>query len=175
MHHDLFAQLTPRELQCLEGIRDRQDVRDISDRLGITINTVNTYLDSARKKLGARNRNTAVRMLIEYQGEPPIKSISAFAGLEDTTQTAPSPVLRGAGAVPEQTVLRDGGAIHLEPRQRGLPMPFPTRERRRNDYTIAQLLGLIASVAAIAVLIAGVLIQSLLGLGALKQSLHNLF
>jgi DNA-binding CsgD family transcriptional regulator len=175
MHHDLFAQLTPRELQCLEGIRDRQDVRDISDRLGITINTVNTYLDSARKKLGARNRNAAVRMLIEYQAGPPIKSISAFAGMEEPARTAPSPVLRGAGGLPEQTVLRDGGAFHLEPRQRSLPMPFPTRERRRNDYTIAQLLGLIASVAAIAVLIAGVLIQSLLGLGALKQSLHNLF
>jgi DNA-binding CsgD family transcriptional regulator len=175
MHHDLFAQLTPRELQCLEGIRDRQDVRDISDRLGITINTVNTYLDSARKKLGARNRNTAVRMLIEYQGGPPIKSISGFAGMESAPQIASSAVLRDAGELHGQTVLRDGGAFPLETRQRGLPMPFPTRERRRNDYTIAQLLGLIASVAAIAVLIAGVLIQSLLGLGALRQSLHNLF
>jgi DNA-binding CsgD family transcriptional regulator len=175
MHEELFAQLTPREMQCLEGVRDREDVRDISDRLGITINTVNTYLDSARKKLGARNRNTAVRMLLEYEAGPPLKSISAFAGMEEAPQIAPPTLLRGAGELHEQTVLRDGGAFHLEPRRRSLPMPFSTRERRRNDYSFTQLLGLIASVAAIAVLIAGVLIQSLLGLGALKQSLHHLF
>jgi DNA-binding CsgD family transcriptional regulator len=175
MHHDLFAQLTPRELQCLEGIRDHEDVREISDRLGITINTVNTYLDSARRKLGARNRNAAVRMLIDHDDSASMKSISGFGGMEVPSLSAPPTVLREEGEVHQQAILRDGGALHLEPRQRGLPMPFSTRERRRNDYTIAQLLGLIASVAAIAVLIAGVLVQSLLGLGALDRALRNLF
>jgi DNA-binding CsgD family transcriptional regulator len=175
MTDDLFAQLTPRERQCLEGIRDREDVRDISDRLGITINTVNTYLDSARKKLGARNRNAAIRMLIEHDNAGPFKSISGFAGIETPSASAPQQSPRGAGVSHGRTVLRDGGAWPLEPPRSGVPMPFPTRERRRNDYTIAQLLGLIVSIAAIAVLIAGVLIQSLLGLGALNRSLHNLF
>ena len=175
MTADPFAQLTPRERQCLEGVRDRLDVREISDRLGITINTVNTYLDSARKKLGAPTRNAAVRML-DGRSATPSKSISGFDEIDSPPVSPPSPWLRGTEERRAPDVLRDAGAMPFEARGTDrLPMPFPTRGRKRNDLAIGQLLGLIAAIAFLAVLLVSVLIQTLLGLGEISMSLHNLF
>jgi DNA-binding CsgD family transcriptional regulator len=175
MTADPFAQLTPRERQCLEGVRDRLDVREISDRLGITINTVNTYLDSARRKLGAPTRNAAVRML-DSRPLAPSKSISGFDGIDPAAIAPPSPWLRSTEERRGPEVLRDAGAMPFETRgANGLPMPFPTRGRKRNDLALGQLLGLIAAIAFLAVLLVSVLVQTLLGLGELSTSLHNLF
>jgi len=174
MPDDPFALLTTREMQCLEGLRDRLDVREISDRLGITINTVNTYLDGARRKLEAPTRNAAVKMLIE-RDQPLSKSISGFREVEPGGPVLPSEPSRGSDEQRGQGTMVDADETSQPtPRRRSLPMPFPTRERRRNDLAIGQLLVLIVTIAIGAVLVGAILIQTLIGLGTLGTSLHNL-
>ncbi|PJF38892.1 MAG: hypothetical protein CUN54_09875 [Phototrophicales bacterium] len=55
-----FAQLSPREVQCLVMIADGLSAREAAKRLSITSRTVERHLDVARYKLNARNRTHLV-------------------------------------------------------------------------------------------------------------------
>lgn len=65
--------LTPRERRCLELVARHFDSEAISAELGIAAGTVNRYIHDATRKLGARNRKEAARMLQEMDalGPPP--------------------------------------------------------------------------------------------------------
>jgi DNA-binding CsgD family transcriptional regulator len=51
--------LSPREFQVMALVADGQSSRRIADRLGLTTNTVETYVRSAMVKLGAKTRTEA--------------------------------------------------------------------------------------------------------------------
>ncbi|MBV9554904.1 MAG: response regulator transcription factor [Alphaproteobacteria bacterium] len=57
-----FDNLTPRELDCIEQVVRGLPNREIADRLAISEVTVKLHLNSAFKKMGARNRSDAVRI-----------------------------------------------------------------------------------------------------------------
>ncbi|HTQ34932.1 MAG TPA: response regulator transcription factor [Stellaceae bacterium] len=57
-----FDNLTPRELDCIEQLVRGSPNREIADRLAIAEITVKLHLNSAFKKMGARNRSDAVRI-----------------------------------------------------------------------------------------------------------------
>ncbi|HTZ34609.1 MAG TPA: response regulator transcription factor [Stellaceae bacterium] len=57
-----FDNLTPRELDCVEQLVHGLPNREIAARLAISEVTVKLHLNSAFKKMGARNRSDAVRI-----------------------------------------------------------------------------------------------------------------
>jgi two-component system nitrate/nitrite response regulator NarL len=57
-----FDNLTPRELDCIEHLVHGSPNREIAGRLAISEVTVKLHLNSAFKKMGARNRSDAVRI-----------------------------------------------------------------------------------------------------------------
>lgn len=57
-----FGNLTPREMDCIEELVRGSPNREIADRLAISEITVKLHLNSAFKKIGARNRSDAVRI-----------------------------------------------------------------------------------------------------------------
>lgn len=57
-----FDNLTPRELDCVEQLVHGLPNREIGERLAISEITVKLHLNSAFKKMGARNRSDAVRI-----------------------------------------------------------------------------------------------------------------
>ena len=57
-----FDNLTPRELDCIEQLVHGSPNREIAGRLAISEITVKLHLNSAFKKMGARNRSDAVRI-----------------------------------------------------------------------------------------------------------------
>ena len=57
-----FDNLTPRELDCIEQLVRGSPNREIAERLAIAEVTVKLHLNSAFKKMGARNRSDAVRI-----------------------------------------------------------------------------------------------------------------
>jgi two-component system, NarL family, nitrate/nitrite response regulator NarL len=57
-----FNNLTPRELDCIEQLVRGSPNREIAERLAISEITVKLHLNSAFKKMGARNRSDAVRI-----------------------------------------------------------------------------------------------------------------
>lgn len=60
--------LSPRERDCLVGAREGKTALEIALWLGLSLHTVNSYLNSAYRRLGARNRTHAV-MLALLRGE----------------------------------------------------------------------------------------------------------
>ena len=57
-----FDNLTPREMDCLEQLVRGSPTREIAERLAISAVTVKLHLNSAFKKMKARNRSDAVRI-----------------------------------------------------------------------------------------------------------------
>lgn len=95
MDDSAFANLTPRERECLRGVRALMGSGEIADRLGIATGTVDTYLQAAKGKLGARDRKHAALLFAEYEAAdapqklacenlgivapcPPLPTVSAF-------------------------------------------------------------------------------------------------
>lgn len=52
--------LTPRERECLLGLADGDQLKQIAERLGVGYSTVEFHLRNARRKLGARTREQAL-------------------------------------------------------------------------------------------------------------------
>ena len=57
-----LGNLTPREMDCIEHLVHGSPNREIAARLAIAEITVKLHLNSAFKKMGARNRSDAVRI-----------------------------------------------------------------------------------------------------------------
>jgi DNA-binding CsgD family transcriptional regulator len=60
--------LTDREWDCLCYVVERYSSKQIAARLGVAPKTVDSYLDTARVKLGARTRQEAAQMLVARYG-----------------------------------------------------------------------------------------------------------
>lgn len=62
-----FERLTPRQRECLRMVYERLVSKEIAEKLGISSNTVDTYLTEAIAILGARNRRHAAALFHEYE------------------------------------------------------------------------------------------------------------
>ncbi|MEO5493028.1 MAG: helix-turn-helix transcriptional regulator [Sphingomonas sp.] len=67
MDDSAFSSLTPRERDCLRGVRALQGSGEIARDLGIATGTVDAYLGTAKVKLGARDRKHAALLFAEYE------------------------------------------------------------------------------------------------------------
>lgn len=67
MDDSAFDALTPRERECLRGVRALKGSGQIARELGIAAGTVDAYIGSARTKLGARDRKHAAMLLAEHE------------------------------------------------------------------------------------------------------------
>ncbi len=68
-HHEIKPQLTQREQQVLGLVCHGCLNKDIADRLGIAVQTVNAHLHNVYRKLLARNRLDAVRLYNQHLSE----------------------------------------------------------------------------------------------------------
>lgn len=96
---DPFQNLTPRERRCLELVALHYDTAQIARELDISVTTVSGYLADARRKLGARNRKEAARMLTASAAlsaplPPPPNLGDRFEGVVAPTPAPSSPVLQ---------------------------------------------------------------------------------
>jgi DNA-binding CsgD family transcriptional regulator len=58
--------ISPRETDILRGVARGQTNAEIGDAIGLARNTVKAYLQSAMRKLGARNRVEAIARAREF-------------------------------------------------------------------------------------------------------------
>jgi DNA-binding CsgD family transcriptional regulator len=63
--------LTARELDVLALVADGEPTAAISQRLGISENTIKSHLTSVYRKSGSRNRVQAARHYLDHYGKPP--------------------------------------------------------------------------------------------------------
>jgi LuxR family transcriptional regulator len=61
------VRLTPRERECLQLCAEGLTAKQIAARLGRSVPTVNLHLESATKRLGARNKTQAVARAAHYR------------------------------------------------------------------------------------------------------------
>ena len=67
MDESAFASLTPRERDCLRGVRALRGSGEIARELGIATGTVDAYIGTAKTKLGARDRKHAALLFAEHE------------------------------------------------------------------------------------------------------------
>lgn len=83
MGTDPFAQLSPRQRDCLRLVAELKDSQQIGFELGISPRTVDGYLRDAAMLLGAHNRRHAATLLRAHEASaPPEKSPAQFPRLE---------------------------------------------------------------------------------------------
>jgi DNA-binding CsgD family transcriptional regulator len=63
--------LTRREQEVLALVANGEPTSAISQRLGISENTIKSHLTSVYRKTGSRNRVQAARHYLDHYGEPP--------------------------------------------------------------------------------------------------------
>ena len=104
-----FASLTPRERDCLRGVRALQGSGEIARGLGIAAGTVDAYLGTAKTKLGARDRKHAAMLFAQYESR------------QDPQEVAPQNFayenlgLAAASRHPSWSSAIEGGRGHLSP------------------------------------------------------------
>lgn len=59
-----YFDLTPLEVQVAGLVRDGMQSKEIAERLGVSIRTVDTHRDNIRRKLGIKNRRTGLRSFL---------------------------------------------------------------------------------------------------------------
>lgn len=124
--------LAPRELECLRGVAEHKRSSQIAYELNLRPKTVDAYVANASRKLGVPDRDSAARMLIDYEARLGGKSLSDSSGVElEANRAAPSWLSE-------------------------LPWPFPTRRRTVNDLTLVQLVIAIGAVAAFMMAVAAI-------------------
>ena len=166
---DRVAQLTEHQRACLELLLQHCQIKEIAQRLGVSVSTVNQRLERARRVLGAANSWAAARMMAESDRRrgiwiPPTGYENTLPDQSDPQPDEPAFIAKGAsddrladigyGRNPA-TGLISGGLV--------IRWPFPTAGRPDNDLNAPSR---IAWVLPIAILFLGLLmIIALLSLG----------
>lgn len=130
MADSTLPQLTSGELACLRGVAEHKGSKEIALDTGFSRGTVDVYLASAFKKLGASDRRSAVRVLVRQYPGLLGKSELDFSSVE-------LPAEHGLGALVSR-----------------LPLPFPTRGRPTNDRTLIEKFVSVALAATFLMLVA---------------------
>jgi PAS domain S-box-containing protein len=77
MENETFPDLSPRETQLLLHAAEGMTDNGISQRLGISVATVNSYWVRIRSKLGAQSRTEAVAMALRAQAETNLRKLQS--------------------------------------------------------------------------------------------------
>ena len=64
---DKSVELTPREWQVLEGLRDGLSTEDLAERLYVSPVTVRSHVSAILKKLKVPDRAAAIKLLNDHQ------------------------------------------------------------------------------------------------------------
>lgn len=78
-----MSALAPREMELLSLAARPMSAKEIAAETGLSLGTVNNYLSSAQRRLGARNRTEAVRMLRAVDAEGTNKLHMKFCRVPD--------------------------------------------------------------------------------------------
>ncbi|KTE18731.1 MULTISPECIES: helix-turn-helix domain-containing protein [unclassified Sphingopyxis] len=114
-------QLTPREKECLRLLLKPMRAKEVARVTGLSVNTVNEHLKSARRKLGTTDSWSAAQLLRAL--EDPITN-------SDTKEWGSSPM-----AVPVQNSATDTSAFEPVMVERSSLFPFATKGRPWNDLS----------------------------------------
>jgi len=154
MSTEAISKLTARQRDCLRLVLQHKQSKEIGRELGISPMTVDNHFRSAIQTLGVSNRLEAALMLASYEAgggdaepsqrltsqphpvvSPAERSIMASSSEDGDEQREMASALR-EDQVPYRTY-REASFIDF-------PLPVPTREKPRNELTIAQRLFWIA-------------------------------
>jgi len=143
MDDSRFSTLTPREIECLQGVAQHKRTKDIATDLNLSPKTVDAYIANAVRKLGFSDRDSAVRALMGSNLAIGGFSSSAISGVENPSSPVPSSWLGR------------------------LPWPFATRERPTNDLNYP---GTIAAILIAASLMVAAMSVYILAISVLEHS-----
>ena len=87
-----LAELGAREWELLALAAQPMSAKEIARETGLSVGTVNNYLSSAQRRLGARNRVEAVRMFKVQAGDSVKKVHMNFVPLHETQADVAKPV-----------------------------------------------------------------------------------
>lgn len=150
MGYEAISKLTSRQRDCLRLVLLHMQSKEIGRELGISPMTVDNHFRSAIQTLGVANRLEAARLLESYErGETSQRLTSqprpVVSPLESPIMRSPAAV--GDGQRDEMSALREDQVPYLTYREASfvnIPLPVPTKEKPRNNLTIAQRLFWIA-------------------------------
>jgi DNA-binding CsgD family transcriptional regulator len=115
---DTIGRLTQRERECLRLVAQLMTSKQIALQLGISKHTVDERIESARRRIGARGRYEAARLLAAREGNglfPPTESGPHSIGLADSNGHAT------LGAAPGEQ--GNVGTVSLESKARAEHQP----------------------------------------------------
>jgi DNA-binding CsgD family transcriptional regulator len=115
-----IEQLTPREKECLRLLLTPMRAKEVAQVTGLSVNTVNEHLKSARRKLGTSDSWSAAQMLRAL--EDPTKS-------SDTNKSGSPPAARVIQKGLTETSAFEPAAVV----ERSRLLPFATKRRPWND------------------------------------------
>jgi DNA-binding CsgD family transcriptional regulator len=148
-----IPQLSKRHRECLRLVRDLGGSKDIAIELGITKNTVDSYLREAVAILGASNRRQAALGFAQFEAahNTPHRIAGDSTWVDTPAQDIPIPLApnKAASEAPSDS---DNGAI-ASSKSRPFPLPFRAKGSQRNDLTTSQRLIWILVGALVAALV----------------------
>lgn len=143
--------------------------KEIAAELDLRPKTVESYLDSARVKLGVSSRTAAIRLLREAETGPVITppALDRVSGEGDLPPAA-TPIGEGQVGVSglhvrEELAVYQAGAFDRRP----ISLPVPTRQRPSNDLSRSERSYWIAALVAVSLLGVGAFLAGLTAISAL--------
>jgi DNA-binding CsgD family transcriptional regulator len=152
-----IPQLSKRHRECLRLVRDLGGSKDIAIALGITKNTVDSYLREAVAILGASNRRQAALGFAQFEASQQRPAITPHRIAGDSTwvdahsQTAATPAASISTASDAPSGFEHGAIA--SPPSRQFPLPFRAKGSQYNDLTTTQRLLWILIGALVAALV----------------------
>jgi DNA-binding CsgD family transcriptional regulator len=147
-----IEQLSIREKECLRLLLTPMRAKQVAHATGLSVNTVNVHLKSARRKLGTNDSLSAAHMLRDFE---------ALTNIWDTNKSGSPPSTDS-----DQDDLTDMSAIEPTMVRRSDQLPFARAGRPWNDQSLVWrlawpflLLGAIATGAGAIMAIASELSQ----------------
>lgn len=151
------ARLSPRQVECLQGLADHLETREIADRLGIADRTVDNHVTAAIAVLGVRTRREAVRVFVASRGTGS-KVHGAIPLIDGAAEARPSELAHR---------LRETAPASYQPE------PARSHQGERHNAHQPQYLTTVAKIAGLAAAMA-ILALALPKLGEGAQQLANL-
>jgi DNA-binding CsgD family transcriptional regulator len=105
-----FNAMNSKQKECLRLVSEGLTSKQIAPKVGLTHESVNTYVKSATRLLGAPNRSVAARMLLDYEALPkwefppdPVEAADQIGQIDGADELprfpSPIPFLRGGIAL----------------------------------------------------------------------------
>lgn len=138
-----FDGLSAKQKACLRLVADGLTSKEIAPLVGLTHESVNTYVKTATRLIGAPNRSVAARMLLDFERLPKLELPSdGVADTEGVSQLA-TPDGKTGSARPTPRVR---GALLAPPPLGGRIADISTREKIAAMFRAALFLAVVVAV-----------------------------